>query len=139
MKAISIRQPWAWAILYAGKDIENRVWTTPYRGPLLIHASSHKPTHHERSISLRTFAHAQPGRPLSDMPETFTMGSIVGVCDLVDCVSESRSPWWMGPKGLVLANPRRLQPFGWKGGLGLFEVPDATPELVRALANVEVL
>lgn len=22
--AISVRQPWAWAIVYAGKDIENR-------------------------------------------------------------------------------------------------------------------
>jgi hypothetical protein len=24
MKALSIRQPWAWAILHAGKDVENR-------------------------------------------------------------------------------------------------------------------
>ena len=28
MKALSIRQPWAWAILHAGKDIENRDWRT---------------------------------------------------------------------------------------------------------------
>lgn len=26
--ALSIRQPWAWAILHAGKDIENRDWHT---------------------------------------------------------------------------------------------------------------
>lgn len=26
--ALSIRQPWAWAIVYAGKDIENRTWPT---------------------------------------------------------------------------------------------------------------
>lgn len=26
MKALSIRQPWAWAILHAGKDVENRDW-----------------------------------------------------------------------------------------------------------------
>ena len=26
MKALSIRQPWAWLILHAGKDIENRDW-----------------------------------------------------------------------------------------------------------------
>ncbi len=43
MKAITIKQPWAWAITrrattYAGKDIENRTWTTPYRGLLAIHA-----------------------------------------------------------------------------------------------------
>ena len=39
MKALSIRQPWAWAIIHAGKDVENRPWGTRYRGPLLIHAS----------------------------------------------------------------------------------------------------
>lgn len=26
MKALTIRQPWAWAILWAGKDVENRTW-----------------------------------------------------------------------------------------------------------------
>lgn len=36
--ALSVRQPWAWAIISGGKTIENRSWTTPYRGPLLIHA-----------------------------------------------------------------------------------------------------
>lgn len=39
MKCISIRQPWAYAIIYCGKNIENRSWSTSYRGPLLIHAS----------------------------------------------------------------------------------------------------
>lgn len=34
MKALSIRQPWAWLILHAGKDIENRVWQTRFRGEL---------------------------------------------------------------------------------------------------------
>ena len=38
-KAISIRQPWAWAIVHAGKDIENRDWSTRYRGPVCIHAA----------------------------------------------------------------------------------------------------
>jgi hypothetical protein len=40
VKALSIRQPWAWAILHAGKRIENRDWRScHYRGPLLIHAA----------------------------------------------------------------------------------------------------
>ena len=39
MKALSIRQPWAWLILNAGKDIENRSWYTSVRGRVLIHAS----------------------------------------------------------------------------------------------------
>jgi len=26
MRCLSVRQPWAWAIIYAGKTIENRTW-----------------------------------------------------------------------------------------------------------------
>jgi len=39
MKALSIRQPWAWLIIHGGKDIENRTWLTKYRGRILVHAS----------------------------------------------------------------------------------------------------
>ncbi|HDU8694716.1 TPA: ASCH domain-containing protein, partial [Morganella morganii subsp. morganii] len=39
MKAISIRQPWAWLIVNGHKDIENRSWRTKYRGQVLVHAS----------------------------------------------------------------------------------------------------
>ncbi len=41
MKAITVRQPWAWAIMHGGKDVENRSRNIvgSYRGPLLIHAS----------------------------------------------------------------------------------------------------
>lgn len=37
-KALSIQQPWNWAIHYLFKPVENRSWTTDYRGPLLTHA-----------------------------------------------------------------------------------------------------
>lgn len=40
MKAITVRQPWAWAIIHAGKDIENRSWKTKTRGRVAIHAAS---------------------------------------------------------------------------------------------------
>ena len=39
MRAISVRPPWAWAILHAGKDIENRTWKTKLRGTIAVHAS----------------------------------------------------------------------------------------------------
>lgn len=39
MKALSIRQPWAWAILNADKDIENRDWRTNFRGRIAVHAA----------------------------------------------------------------------------------------------------
>jgi len=45
IKILSVRQPWAWLLITQElgaeqrKDVENRIWNTKYRGPLLIHAS----------------------------------------------------------------------------------------------------
>jgi hypothetical protein len=38
MKALTVCQPWAWAIIHAPKRIENRTWRTSHRGPLAVHA-----------------------------------------------------------------------------------------------------
>src|SRR5215472_1457845 len=38
MKALSVRQPWAWLIVNGYKPVENRNWLTKFRGRLLIHA-----------------------------------------------------------------------------------------------------
>jgi hypothetical protein len=35
-RTLTVRQPWAWAIARGHKDIENRSWTTRYRGPIAI-------------------------------------------------------------------------------------------------------
>jgi hypothetical protein len=40
MKALTVQQPWAWAIIHGGKDVENRTQLWSYRGPLAIHAGS---------------------------------------------------------------------------------------------------
>ena len=38
-RALTVKQPWA-SLLVAGiKTVENRTWTTKYRGPLAIHAA----------------------------------------------------------------------------------------------------
>lgn len=29
MKALTLKQPWAWAVAHAGKDVENRTWKPP--------------------------------------------------------------------------------------------------------------
>lgn len=37
MRCLSVRAPWWWFILYAGKDIENRPWNCHKRGPIGTH------------------------------------------------------------------------------------------------------
>lgn len=38
VRALTLWQPWADAVAYLGKDVENRSWVSPYTGLLLIHA-----------------------------------------------------------------------------------------------------
>ena len=41
IRGLTVRQPWAWAIAHAGKDVENRTWAPPNNllgGYLAIHA-----------------------------------------------------------------------------------------------------
>ena len=37
-RILTVRQPWATAIIRYGKDVENRTWMTDYRGRVWIHA-----------------------------------------------------------------------------------------------------
>jgi hypothetical protein len=39
MKVLSVKNPWAFLIIHCGKDIENRMRKTNYRGRIAIHAS----------------------------------------------------------------------------------------------------
>jgi len=38
MRALSVKQPWAWLIVNGYKKIENRNWPTSFRGRIYIHA-----------------------------------------------------------------------------------------------------
>lgn len=130
MKALSIRAPWWWFILHAGKDIENRDWPTNFRGTVYVHASKwfhldevkddaedaiHCYNEAKLPIANKEFTY----RELKDLG-----GHIVGQVDIVDCVSSSDSPWFFGKYGFVLANPIAYsKTFPFKGALGLFDVP----------------
>ena len=94
MKVIAVRQPWAWLIIHANKDIENRTWATRYRGKLLIQASASMPT--RRALEeARLFAE----RRGVALPEEFELGGVVGMVQLTDCVDWSESKWFQGPIG----------------------------------------
>jgi hypothetical protein len=108
MKAISIRQPWAFLILNHGKDIENRKWKTSFRGRVLIHASK---TIDEEAVKLHGLENVH-----------FPTGCIVGSIEIKDVVTESESRWFTGPFGFVLENPEKITPFPAKGKLNIFEI-----------------
>ena len=156
MRILTVRQPWAWAIIHGGKDVENRVRNIAgsYRGPVAIHAAA---------ASLATF---DPGHaelwPFNRAKHH--LGAIIGVVDLVDVHSASViggcgrmdhdcpehgtcrkhcSEWAFGPHPdggwfthLVLANPRPLaEPIPYRGALGLRELPaDIAAQILEEVA-----
>lgn len=125
MKALSIRQPWAWLILYGGKDIENRTWHTKLRGRFLVHASAGM-TRSEYADAYQFFLESGAGQSPFEFPEFASLqrGGIIGSVELVDSVDHSDSPWYVGQKGFELRDPRPTPFIPFKGRLQFFEVPD---------------
>lgn len=102
MRILTVRQPWAWAIIHGGKDVENRPRNIAggYRGPVAIHAGlAYDRDANRNSATLRgaqdraaraVGADTFPGGYMWDVGATdpreqwSVQGSIIGVVDLVD-------------------------------------------------------
>lgn len=123
LRALTVRQPWAWAILHGGKDVENRSWRTSYRGTLAIHAAAQFD-----AAGIPAFARTRALAAYSAALErgVVELAAIIGTVELVDCVRDSTSPWaqpdvwhWL------LADPRPLErPIRCSGRLGLWLPPE---------------
>ncbi len=123
--ALSVRQPWAWAIIHAGKDIENRTWRTDFRGPVCIHAAKGM-TAAEFDGFIRTIHYVSQFRTFpsgATVPHSKSLlrGGIIGTAEIVDCVEKSDSPWFFGRFGFVLRNPQQIDFIPVKGLLGFFD------------------
>lgn len=141
MRALSIRQPWAWAILYAGKRVENRDWTwaPTWRETFLIHASAGCTRDEYASGAMflldgglagceGTIRETMPGRPTLPTLAKLTRGAVVGRARLTQTHRGETAYPWAIPDALhlVLADVERIvSPIPLKGALGFFEVPDA--------------
>jgi hypothetical protein len=139
MRALTLRQPWPWAILTQGKRIENRQWNTRHRGAFLLHASLWG-RDVDRSADLewmrsRGLARVDDCPPLDAPPDKpmfkLARGGIVGRARLVDVIKPYTTTYPQGvdPRwhdrdqyGFVLADVMPL-PFGpCRGMPGFFEI-----------------
>ena len=127
MKVLSIRQPFAWAIAKGIKTIENRTWTTNYRGPLLIHASKSKADMTSANLD-KIKRHYQDPLPINEINSQ--KGHIIAIATLEQITRLNPNdprfhPWaiqnqyhWM------LANAKAFpEPIAAKGRLGLWDYP----------------
>ncbi|TAJ21804.1 MAG: hypothetical protein EPO65_00455 [Dehalococcoidia bacterium] len=143
---MSVRQPWAYAILRLGKDVENRANRKgqdaarkqfAHTGPLLIHAS----TRTAGPEAWREIERLAPGHPLPALggsdPAT-QLGAVIGIVTVhtvhtADACSNSRDDYgycsrWAQPDAahLMLTQPRVLaHPIYLPGRLGLWSITDA--------------
>lgn len=114
LKALTVRQPWANAIIWAGKTVENRSWRTSYRGRLYIHAGQRLEPDHVLPV----------GVPVP-------RGAIIGTVEVTGChrCDGSCSAWaeadWCH---WVLADPVALaEPVPCRGALGLMDAAHRAP------------
>jgi hypothetical protein len=144
MKALSVKQPWAWLICAGYKDIENRNWRIG-RKPVPGMSSAN----FALAYPARIYIHA--GKVLDNSPGTWEylegvaaltndavwwdkfcefsfidslpLGVIIGEVDIVGILTSSPSPWFTGKYGFMLKNPKLYdQPIPYYGQLGFFEV-----------------
>jgi hypothetical protein len=144
MKTISICQPWHWIIMNGDllqkhsippKLIENRTWTTLYRGPALLRAGNFDNEFFERKELVKAYVTYNLGRVVSDkdakklfeiMPKNkadYVSGGVAGQCKIVDVLDwHADAPWKVWEQyGLVLSDIEPLPFVATKGAFRLFE------------------
>ena len=140
LRALSVRQPWAWAICH-GKDVENRSRGTRYRGLLAIHASKSAP--YKNDLDDPRIVDLIVANGLDD--PAAAQGAIVAVAELTGChlspdfggtCGATRplcSPWGARDQyHWILADVRPLAaPVSCRGALGLWRLPEDVEKAIR--------
>lgn len=145
MRALSLRNPHAWAVAHAGKRLENRRWgwlkkgfaAFAENGPIAseriaIHASRTRPSSDDLAVVGRAC------RPLAAQglpPEATTGGAIVATCRVVDVVRAAEPLEVIG--GSAEWPVYRMDPrdFARLIGLGHWSTPEA--DAARAADQVD--
>jgi len=131
MRALSIRQPWAWLITHGHKRIENRTWGTDHRGRVLIHTGKLLDDDADFARDLaRKFG--------VTIPDELRLGGIVGIARIVGCVTESDSPWFSGPYGFTLRYARPVLFVPCPGRLGFFRVDPSILSTIERSLNTDL-
>lgn len=143
LKAITIRQPWAWLLTSGAvqaterglpvKRVENRSWRTRHRGPVAIHASQSR--QELKALSMGAGRWPLPEGVAFPEESELCFGKVVAVADLVDVLPvelwKARHPqdaFAVGPYCMILERVRLLpRPFAAKGSQMLWDLdlPDA--------------
>jgi hypothetical protein len=130
--ALTLWQPWAWAIASGLKLVENRTWKPWGKDGqpgdvIAIHAAVRQADWEDVAF-VRELA-VRAGRGL-EVPTTFVHGCLVALATVdsfaggPEELPREQRPWWVGPVGWVLRDVRPLpRPLECRGQQGLWPVP----------------
>ncbi|MDJ0579033.1 ASCH domain-containing protein [Crocosphaera sp.] len=114
MKTLTIHQHWADAIFDHGKNVENRIWQTPHRGDLLIHAGYSKQSLEASKQFIKRLSNEVIKKP--------KFGFILGKVTLVNCVPYVVGDWDIPNQyHWILQNPVKCTPYPMSGKLSLWD------------------
>lgn len=124
---LTVKQPYAWAIVNGWKDCENRGWSSKFIGRVLIHASK-APSEDYYEIGMRIFDTFGVSVPKI---EDLDLGKIVGVARFSQQVGRHGAKglgWFTGPRAWPIDWARPFpEPIDARGMQGLWRVSDQLP------------
>lgn len=125
VRLLAVRQPWASLLVLGHKPVENRTWSTPFRGRIAILASL-SPDKGDRAS--QALARHLPDSRLANLP----YGGVIGSVEMYD-ITQGMTDWWFtGPFGLLVRDARQLRSMiPHKGNLGLVECPARIAKVIR--------
>lgn len=135
MKALTLWQPWAYAVAHLGKDVENRQWK-PWAGiigqRIAIHASKRWVKRDMEAWCASLVIHGLAEElPLAALAEQ--CGKVVATARVTEIVEASDSVWFTGPYGWVLADVAVLKtPIACRGAQGMWDLPPDVFAMVEA-------
>ena len=126
-KCLSVRQPYAWAIINGAKDVENRKRKLKYVGRLHIHAALTEETDYVDECVARVAKHSgvSEAGALEDYRGHLRhgLGAIIGSVHMFGCAVRHESPWFKeGWFGYLLRDPEPLRkPVPCRGSPNIFK------------------
>lgn len=122
-QAITLRQPWAWAVMHAGKDLENRKQKLCRPGWYFLHAGlggelgeyeKAREFIWDAAWSRTTKEDETPQIP--PMFDEVQRGGVVAAVKFGEWITESESPWFVGPKAIKI---EAVVPLKFQAGRGM--------------------
>lgn len=119
LKAISIKQPFAWFVVNGFKPLENRNTLKNFKGDVLIHTGKKWDDNWMEKMKIDSTTQMAI-RSMSALKSQYPFGGIVGVATFTGSITESDSAWFVGKYAFQIENAYEIDFIKCKGKLGFF-------------------